>query len=40
MTIKKQEQAIADLNIPTYDEISKMDWNDIHLTVQRLEDNL
>ena len=39
MTIKKQEQAIANLNIPTYDEISKMDWNDIHLTIQRLEEN-
>ena len=38
MTIKKQEDAIASLNVPTYEEISKMDWNDIHLTIQRLEE--
>ena len=39
MTIKKQEDAIASLNMPTYEEISKMDWSDIHLTIQRLEEN-
>ena len=39
MTIKKQENAVASLNIPTYDEIAKMDWSDIHLTIQRLEEN-
>ena len=38
MTIRKQEDAIAALNVPTYEEISKMDWSDIHLTIQRLED--
>ena len=40
MTIKKQEQRVANMNIPTYEEIAKMDWSDIHLTIQRLEDNL
>jgi len=39
MTIKKQEDAVASLNIPSYEEISKMDWSDIHLTIQRLEEN-
>ena len=39
MTIKKQEQRVANMNIPTYEEIAKMDWNDIHLTMQRLEEN-
>ena len=38
MTIVKQQKAVADLNIPSYDEISKMDWNEIHLTMQRLEE--
>ena len=40
MTIKKQEERVANMNIPTYEEIAKMDWSDIHLTIQRLEDNL
>jgi hypothetical protein len=40
MTIQKRDNAVAALNIPSYDEISKMDWNEIHLTMQRLEDNL
>jgi len=39
MTIRKQEEAVANLNIPSADEIAKMDWNDIHLTMQRLEEN-
>ena len=38
--IKKQEERVANMNIPTYEEIAKMDWSDIHLTIQRLEDNL
>ena len=38
MTIVKQQQAVTDLNIPSYDDISKMDWNEIHLTMQRLEE--
>tara|TARA_R110000824_G_scaffold246515_2_gene435676 strand:+ start:1255 stop:2691 length:1437 start_codon:yes stop_codon:yes gene_type:complete len=38
MTIAKQEKVISDLNIPSYDDISKMDWNEIHLTMQRLEE--
>tara|TARA_R110002012_G_scaffold245795_2_gene420810 strand:+ start:1608 stop:3029 length:1422 start_codon:yes stop_codon:yes gene_type:complete len=40
MTIKKHDDAVAAMNIPTYEEIAKMDWADIHLTIQRLEDNL
>ena len=38
MTIAKQQKVVADMNIPSYEEISKMDWNDIHLTMQRLEE--
>ena len=40
MTIQKRDNAVAALNIPSYDDISKMDWNEIHLTMQRLEENL
>jgi len=38
MTIAKQQKAVADLNIPSYEDIAKMDWNEIHLTMQRLEE--
>jgi len=40
MTIRKQQERVASMNIPTYEEIAKMDWSDIHLTIQRLEENL
>ena len=35
--IAKQEQVIADLNIPTGDEIAKMSWDEINDVVNRLE---
>jgi HK97 family phage prohead protease len=38
MTIVKQQQVVNDLNIPSYEDISNMDWNEIHLTMQRLEE--
>ena len=40
MTITKQQKAVnaVQANIPTYDEIAKMDWNEIHLTMQNLEE--
>ena len=38
--IRKQEEAVANLNIPTSDEIAKMDWNEIHLVAQRLNGEL
>lgn len=38
--IRKQEEAVAELNIPTNDEISKMDWSDINALVERLEGQL
>ena len=38
MTIAKQQKVVADLNIPSYEDIAKMDWNEIHLTMQRLEE--
>ena len=38
MTIVKQQKVVADMNIPSYEDISKMDWNEIHLTMQRLEE--
>ena len=38
MTIAKQEKFVSDMNIPSYDDIAKMDWNEIHLTMQRLEE--
>tara|TARA_R100000234_G_scaffold105559_1_gene75816 strand:+ start:10285 stop:11643 length:1359 start_codon:yes stop_codon:yes gene_type:complete len=37
--IRKQQEAVDNLNIPSGDEIAKMDWNDIHLAVHRLENN-
>ena len=37
--ITKQEEVIAELNIPTNEEIAKMDWNEINETVRRLEGN-
>jgi len=39
-TIRKQEEVVANLNIPTSDEIAKMDWNEIHLVAQRLNGEL
>ena len=38
MTIVKQQKVVADMNIPSYEDIAKMDWNEIHLTMQRLEE--
>ena len=38
--IRKQEEAVAELNLPTGDEIAKMDWNDINALVERLEAEL
>ena len=40
MTITKQQKAVdaVQANIPTYEEIAKMDWNEIHLTMQNLEE--
>ena len=38
--IRKQEEAVAELNIPTNDEIAKMDWSDINALVERLEGQL
>ena len=36
---KQQEAAVANqVNVPTYDEIAKMDWNELHLAVQELEE--
>ena len=38
--IRKQEEAVAELDLPTGDEIAKMDWNDINALVERLEAEL
>ena len=38
--IRKQEEAVAELNIPNGDEIAKMDWSDINALVERLEGQL
>ena len=38
--IRKQEEHIAELNIPNGDEISKMDWSDINALVEKLEGQL
>ena len=38
--IRKQVEAVSNLNIPTSDEIAKMDWNEIHLVAQRLNGEL
>ena len=35
--IRKQEEAVEELNIPSSDEIAKMDWSDINALVERLE---
>ena len=35
--IRKQEEVVAELNIPSSDEIAKMDWSDINALVERLE---
>ena len=35
--IRKQEEAVAELDIPSGDEIAKMDWSDINALVERLE---
>ena len=35
--IRKQEEVVAELNIPSGDEIAKMDWSDINALVERLE---
>ena len=35
--IRKQEEVVAELDLPTGDEIAKMDWNDINALVERLE---
>jgi HK97 family phage prohead protease len=36
-TIRKQEEAVAELDIPSGDEIAKMDWGEINSLVERLE---
>jgi HK97 family phage prohead protease len=38
--IRKQEEAVSELDLPTSDEIAKMDWNDINALVERLEAQL
>jgi HK97 family phage prohead protease len=42
MSIQKRNTAseAAQLDIPSYDDIAKMDWNEIHLAVHNLEDKL
>jgi len=35
--IRKQEEVVEELNIPSSDEIAKMDWSDINALVERLE---
>ena len=35
--IRKQEEVVAELNIPNSDEIAKMDWSDINALMERLE---
>ena len=35
--IRKQEEVVSELNIPSSDEIAKMDWSDINALVERLE---
>ena len=37
--IAKQEQAVAELNIPSSDEIAKMSWKEINDVMARLEGN-
>ena len=37
--IAKQEQAVAELNIPSSDEIAKMSWSEINDVMARLEGN-
>ena len=38
--IRKQEEAVAELNLPNGEEISKMDWSDINALVEKLEGKL
>jgi len=38
--IRKQEEAVAELNLPNGEEISKMDWSDINALVEKLEGQL
>ncbi len=35
--IRKQEEAVAELDIPSSEEIAKMDWSDINALMERLE---
>ena len=35
--IQKQQEEIKELNIPSDDDIAKMNWNEIHETMARLE---
>jgi HK97 family phage prohead protease len=37
--IRKQQEVVDNLNIPSIDEIAKMDWNEVHLAMARLERN-
>lgn len=37
--IIKRQEAVDALDVPSYDEIAKMDWNEIHLAMSRLERN-
>ncbi len=37
--IRKQQEAVDNLNVPSSDEIAKMDWNEVHLAMARLERN-
>ena len=37
--IRKQQEAVDNLNVPSIDEIAKMDWNEVHLAMARLERN-
>ena len=37
--IRKQQEAVDNLNVPSGDEIAKMDWNEVHMAMARLERN-
>ena len=37
--IRKQQEAVDNLNIPSGDDLAKMDWNEVHLAMARLERN-
>ena len=38
--IVKQKEQVDAMNIPSYDDISKMEWHEVHAIVQRLENTI